>query len=156
MPEPAELAIRAGDALPMAAFAAWTGLMTLKARIVDPLAREFEACSGMPVSGFQALELLRARPSGLRMAELADALGLSRGGTTKVVTRLETEGYVMRVTPAGDRRATYARITEPGIVAVEQASPVHRRLVLEHLAPYLDGTDLGPLTQIATRLTARG
>lgn len=138
--------------LAIAAFAAWSGIVALQGRIVEPVCREFEARTGLTARAFHTLVLLRDRPSGRRMNELAQELCLSRGGTTKVVDRLERDGLVTRHSPPLDRRATYARITDAGRVVIERAEPEHEALLLAYLGPYLDATDLTPLTQIASRL----
>ncbi len=138
--------------LAVAAFAAWTGIVAIQSRVIDPVCRELEVRTGLTARAYHALLVLRDRPSGCRMNELADELSLSRGGTTKVVDRLEQAELVQRYSPQLDRRATYARITREGLVAVERAAPEHEALLVAHLGPYLGAADLVPLTQIASRL----
>ena len=48
------------------------------------------------------------------MSDIAHRLILSRGGTTKVIDRLETLGYVRRLPDPEDRRATVVEITGVG------------------------------------------
>ena len=59
------------------------------------------------------------------MGALADDLLLSRGGTTRLIARMEEAGLVRREIPAHDRRATYAHMTEKGQAALERAAPIH-------------------------------
>ena len=60
----------------------------------------------------------------LRMSDIANRLILSRGGTTKVVDRLETMGYVERLPDPDDRRATVVDITDAGRDAMARARAV--------------------------------
>ena len=63
------------------------------------------------------------------MSDVADRLVLSRGGTTKVIDRLETLGYVERRPDPEDRRATIVGITTEG----RQAVATSRSIVDEYL-----------------------
>jgi DNA-binding MarR family transcriptional regulator len=58
--------------------------------------------------------LLNLEHGDLRMSDIADKLVLSRGGTTKVIDRLEALGYVAREPDPQDRRATLVTITDAG------------------------------------------
>ncbi|UCG40035.1 MAG: MarR family transcriptional regulator [Acidimicrobiia bacterium] len=58
--------------------------------------------------------LLNLEHGDLRMSDIADKLVLSRGGTTKVIDRLEALGYVAREPDPEDRRATLVTITDAG------------------------------------------
>lgn len=60
----------------------------------------------------------------LRMSDIANRLILSRGGTTKVIDRLETMGYVERLPDPDDRRATVVDITDAGRDAMGRARAV--------------------------------
>lgn len=60
----------------------------------------------------------------LRMSDIANRLILSRGGTTKVIDRLETMGYVERLPDPDDRRATVVDITDAGRDAMARARAV--------------------------------
>ena len=62
----------------------------------------------------------------LRMSDIAHRLVLSRGGTTKVIDRLEEMGYVDRRPDAEDRRATVVELTPAGRDAAKRA-----RLVID-------------------------
>ena len=48
------------------------------------------------------------------MSELSRVLLVSNGNVTGIIERLVTEGAVVRVPVAGDRRATLVRLTENG------------------------------------------
>lgn len=68
--------------------------------------------------------LLRLADKPLRMSDIAHQLILSRGGTTKVIDRLETMEYVRRLPDPDDRRATVVDITDAGRDAMAGARAV--------------------------------
>ncbi len=75
----------------------------------------------------------------LRMAELAEAVLLTRSGLTRLVDRLERRGFVERRKCPSDARGFLAVITEEGLRRFEAARPTHlagvRRLFLDPLGP---------------------
>ena len=57
--------------------------------------------TGLLLADHEALLNLIVAESPLRMSDIAQLLTLSRGGTTKVIDRLEAMGYVARTPDAG-------------------------------------------------------
>jgi DNA-binding MarR family transcriptional regulator len=82
-------------------------------------------------------ELIRAPGNRLRMAELAERLLFTRSGVTRVVDRLERDGFVERHDCAHDGRGVYAILTEKGFETFEAAAVPHteglRRLFFDRL-----------------------
>jgi DNA-binding MarR family transcriptional regulator len=111
-------------------FEAHTGL-------VAELERRLEADSGLTVQWFEVmLRLARSHEHRLRMSELAAQVSLTPSGLTRVIDRLEAEGYVKRGTCPGDRRGLNAILTPKGLKRVEAAVPKH----IEHLEELFTGT----------------
>jgi DNA-binding MarR family transcriptional regulator len=75
----------------------------------------------------------------LRMTALARRTNATLPRLSRVVSRLEAEGYVERSPCLEDRRATNATLTEAGWKKVQQAAPGHvatvRSLVIDALTP---------------------
>ncbi|NQV06864.1 MarR family transcriptional regulator, partial [bacterium] len=69
----------------------------------------------------EALINLQHAATPLRMSDIAHRLILSRGGTTKVIDRLEEMGFVTRSPDPVDRRATMVEITPEGLAAAAAA-----------------------------------
>ncbi|MCX5316431.1 MarR family winged helix-turn-helix transcriptional regulator [Streptomyces sp. NBC_00154] len=73
----------------------------------------------------------------LRMHELARAIEMSLSGTTRIVHRLESEGFIERVQCEKDGRGWHASLTDAGLTRLEEAWPTNlaatRRLFLDHL-----------------------
>lgn len=75
----------------------------------------------------------------LRMTALARRTNATLPRLSRVVSRLEAEGYIERSPCAEDRRATNATLTDAGWKKVQQAAPGHvatvRSLVIDALTP---------------------
>lgn len=88
------------------------------------LEEQLQEQTGLLLADNEALLRLAAASEPLRMSDIAHRLILSRGGTTKVIDRLETMGYVQRLPDPDDRRATVVEITEAGREAMTNARAV--------------------------------
>jgi DNA-binding MarR family transcriptional regulator len=101
--------------------------------------------------------LLNLAEGPLSMSEIADRLILSRGGTTKVVDRLEEMGYVSRRPNTEDRRATIVEITEAGKEARARARTVIDAELEDMWARHITDEEAKVLIDVADRvLRARG
>jgi DNA-binding MarR family transcriptional regulator len=110
-----------GFMLPLRLFAAFRSL-------VDALHAELaeQGHPGMrPMYGF-ALQAIGAR--GTTATELAGRLGVSKQAAGKIVDRLETIGYVERVTDDLDARRKLVRLTNHGIDSLAKAAMIFQRL----------------------------
>jgi DNA-binding MarR family transcriptional regulator len=61
-----------------------------------------------------------------RMQDLADEIHLSQSALSRLVGRLEKAGHVSRAMCDHDRRGIWARVTDSGRAAQQQAAPTHR------------------------------
>lgn len=105
--------------------------------LVKALDAELEAEHGLPLSSYEVLLHLADAPERrLRMAELADRALLSRSGMTRLVDRLERDGFLERDACDDDRRGSFAVLTDAGAGVLARARPTHlagvRRRFLEH------------------------
>jgi DNA-binding MarR family transcriptional regulator len=134
---------------------AWYAQAKMNSRLLELMTAEQERRTGLPAAWFDVLAHLCPKDRGqVRMNELADELVVSRGGATRIIGRMEEEGLVARETPADDRRATYAVVTDKGRAAFEAALPVHLELVEEGFGRYLEPGDVEALLSIAARISA--
>lgn len=87
---------------------------------------ELDALCGLSLAWFEVLvRLARSEAGQLTMGALAGQVSLTTSGVTRLVDRMTSAGLVERVPCPSDRRVAYARLTETGRVALEQALPVH-------------------------------
>ncbi|MEV7239021.1 MarR family transcriptional regulator [Streptomyces sp. NPDC051020] len=105
--------------------------------------------AGLPLSEYTPLMHLSEAPGkAIRMSELAAACNLSLSGMTRVVTRLEKQGWVERAKCAQDGRGWNAVLTDAGLARLEQAWPVFLVSVRRHLVDHFRRQDLTQLTAI--------
>jgi DNA-binding MarR family transcriptional regulator len=128
-----------------AAFRALARAMIVLPRALDAdLVRE----QNLPLSEYLALMHLSEAPDRLlRMSDLAADCNLSLSGMTRIVTRLETDGFVERVTCTQDARGSNAVLTDTGLARLQQAYPTHLASVRRHVIDHWQGLDLAQLSQ---------
>ena len=90
----------------------------------------------------------------IRMSELAVACNLTFSGMTRVVSRLEKQGFVQRVRCTEDQRGLNAVLTEEGLARLRSSWGTHLASVRRHVLDNLAGQDLATLTS-ALRLIAK-
>ncbi len=129
-------------------FLAWYAMLQANLRLTERINAELEAEAGLPLSWFEVLATLSWAPeSCARMGALADDLLLSRGGTTRLIARMEEAGLVRREIPPHDRRATYAHVTEKGQEALDRAAPIHMAKVEEYFQQHLTEEEVDVLAR---------
>jgi DNA-binding MarR family transcriptional regulator len=99
---------------------------------------------GLSMHDYEILvELSEAALNRLRMTDLADRTAQSRSRLSHQVSRMEAKGLVVREGCEGDKRGTFAVLTEHGAEVIGQVAPHHvasvRRHFIDQLAP--DGLD---------------
>jgi DNA-binding MarR family transcriptional regulator len=118
--------------------ALWRRFVETHAAIVRRLDDDLRVQSGLTLSSYEVLlELVRAPGNRMRMAELAERLLFTRSGITRLVDRLERDGFVERNECPHDGRGVYAILTEKGFDTLEGAAVPHvdgiRRLFFDRL-----------------------
>ncbi len=83
------------------------------------------------------VELSEAPEHRLRMTDLADATSQSRSRLSHQISRMEQRGLVRRDECEGDKRGTFAVLTEAGTEAIERAAPSHVENVRRHFVDRL-------------------
>jgi DNA-binding MarR family transcriptional regulator len=124
----------------------WRLLAVLHARIEARLERVLQARYELSVSEYGVLELLsRQEKHHLRMGQLATAMALSQGATTRLVNRLEDRGLLTRCLCSTDRRGIYSEVTPAGFELLERARPEHNATLREALAEVSLNPDMAHL-----------
>jgi DNA-binding MarR family transcriptional regulator len=98
------------------------------------------------------VQLAEAPERRLRMAELADAVLLSRSGVTRLVDRLEVAGMVTRERFGGDGRGVVAVLTAKGVDTLRQAARTHLPGVVRHFVDHLNADELASFGEMCSRL----
>ena len=75
---------------------------------------------GRGMSRERLLTIISEYPEGIRQKDLAKAAGINASSASEVVSRLEDDGYLVRVIDENDKRATLLKLTEMGAVRAEE------------------------------------
>jgi DNA-binding MarR family transcriptional regulator len=135
--------------------AAWTGLLRTRERLMHELDRELHQAHGLSLAEYDVLvQLDAAGVQGLRMAELADAVLLTRSGLTRLVDRLEQQGLVARSRCPSDARGMHAALTPAGTGRVAAAASTHRDGIRRLFLDPLDDADLDHLVTTWAKLNS--
>ncbi len=118
---------------------AWRGLLKVHASLVKRLDAQLEAEHGLPLSSYEVLlQLDGAQERRMRMHDIASSVLLSRSGLTRLVDRLERDGYVERRSCQHDARGAFAVLTDAGRTKLAEARATHlagvRALFLAHFS----------------------
>lgn len=133
--------------------AAWRGLLRVHSALVRDLDAELELRHRLPLTWYEVLMTLdRAPHMQMRMSELADSVLLSRSGCTRLVDRLEREGFVERGECPGDARGSLAGLTTLGRHRLLEARPTHLEGVRRRFVDHLSEGELEGLAEVWDRV----
>ena len=108
---------------------------------------------GLTINDFEALlHLSRAEESRMRRVDLAEKLILTASGVTRLLDGLEEAGLVDRAACAGDRRVTYAVLTEAGHAKLKDASRSHVADIRAFFEARFSSEELDQLAALLGRL----
>jgi DNA-binding MarR family transcriptional regulator len=129
---------------------AWANLRLTYREMSKLIDERLRTESGSTLGDFDVLNELHCTPDHrLQMLTLADRLGVTRGGLTRIIDRLVERGWVSRDRPAHNRREVYVLITDEGSRVVRDARASYVRLLSQTLGTHLDD---GALDDLATNL----
>jgi DNA-binding MarR family transcriptional regulator len=102
---------------------------------------------------YGVLLLVGRSPNGVRpIGELINATAFTSGGVTRLVDRMEREGYVERRPCPTDRRVQYVGLTDKGQDMLERATEVHLRGIQEHVMDVLEAEEVATLDAVLAKL----
>ncbi|MCW1097542.1 MarR family transcriptional regulator [Streptomyces sp. RS2] len=129
----------------------WCALSLLHGRIESHLERALQTGHGLSVREYSLLDVLSRQHDGegghLQMKQVADSVVLSQSATTRLVTRLEDRGLLMRYLCPTDRRGIYTNVSEEGLKLLEEARPTNEAALREALAQAAEDPQLEPLVR---------
>jgi DNA-binding MarR family transcriptional regulator len=109
---------------------AWRAVLNAHTSVVARVEDELAAADLPPLAWYDVLWAIRRAPGRrIRMADLADAVTISRGGLTKLADRLESAGLLRREAAADDGRGLYAVLTRDGAAMLRRMWPVYARVL---------------------------
>ncbi|MFE4520467.1 MarR family winged helix-turn-helix transcriptional regulator [Kitasatospora sp. NPDC056783] len=115
----------------------WGALSVLHGRIESHIERALQANHDLSVREYSLLDVLSRQHDGvgghLQMKQVADAVVLSQSATTRLVTRLEDRGLLLRYLCPTDRRGIYTNVSKDGLKLLEEARPTNDAALREAL-----------------------
>jgi DNA-binding MarR family transcriptional regulator len=112
----------------------WNELESEHARVREALEHALQREHRLSLSEYEVLGRLAASPEGhRRIQELAEEIHLSQSALSRLVQRLEDDGFVSRSVCDHDRRGVYACVTDAGRRAQAEAHPTHASVLSETL-----------------------
>ncbi|MBY5918434.1 MarR family transcriptional regulator [Rhizobium leguminosarum] len=92
----------------------WLRMLSTTKLITTEIRRRLRSEFSATLPQFDVMAQLYREKDGLRLGELSKRTMVTNGNVTGLVERLETDGFVQRITPDGDRRVTVAKLTPAG------------------------------------------
>ncbi len=112
----------------------WTELETEHARVREAMEHALQREHRLSLSEYEVLRRLSESPEGhRRIQELAEEIHLSQSALSRLVQRLEDDGYVCRNVCDHDRRGVFACVTDAGRKAQSEAHPTQVSVLAETL-----------------------
>jgi len=122
-------------------------------QLTRQLDAELETRHGLSLSGLELMSRLAAvADRRLRLSTLADQVGLSVSGVSRLVDTLEEGGFVERLTCPEDGRAVHAWLTEDGLELVHEAQATHFAGVQRDFFAHLSCGELSTLADVFARV----
>ncbi len=112
----------------------WSELETEHARVREAMEHALQREHRLSLSEYEVLRRLAESPEGhRRIQELAEEIHLSQSALSRLVQRLEDDGYVCRNVCDHDRRGVFACVTDAGRKAQLKAHPTQVSVLAETL-----------------------
>ncbi len=112
----------------------WNELEAEHARVREALEHRLQREHRLSLTEYEVLRRLAESPEGhRRIQELAEEIHLSQSALSRLVQRLEDDGFVCRNVCDHDRRGVFACVTDAGRKAQAEAHLTHVSVLAETL-----------------------
>jgi DNA-binding MarR family transcriptional regulator len=128
-------------------------LVRLEIELWDAVDARLSADCGLPLGRFMTMRAIAGRPD-CRVQDIAEELGITVGGTSKVVDRVVAAAHCIRRPNPDDKRSSLIELTPAGAEALAKATTCFEDELERRLGSALPGGDLRELTATLTRLRA--
>jgi DNA-binding MarR family transcriptional regulator len=125
--------------------AVFTDLVRVETRLYNAVAERVRAEAGVGAGHFELLRYVRDHPDA-RVADLASAFAIGVGTTSKIVDRLEKEGWMERRPNPANRRSSLLALTPAGDAVVSRAEPAWQAAIQEILGGAIASDELAALS----------
>jgi DNA-binding MarR family transcriptional regulator len=123
----------------------FTDLVRVETRLYNAVAERVKAETGVAAGHFELLRYVRDHPDA-RVADLASAFAIGVGTTSKIVDRLERQGWMERRPNPANRRSSLLALTPAGESAGSRAEPAWQAAIQEILGGAVTPAELTALS----------
>jgi MarR family transcriptional regulator, 2-MHQ and catechol-resistance regulon repressor len=128
-------------------------LLEVSRRLEVVFARTITDRAGLPGPRFELLlRLARTPGEQLTMSELADQLGVTSGGATRLVDKVAADDLVVRRPCSTDRRVHHVALTDAGREIIGEALAAHRADLAREMTDRLTATERAQLDALLDKL----
>jgi DNA-binding MarR family transcriptional regulator len=136
--------------------AAWGGLLRSHASMTRAMNAQLVAEHGITLSDYDVMVQLENAPGcRMRRIDLANSVLLTASGITRLLDRLEAEGWVCKEHCSSDARVTWAVLTESGHQKLAEAAQTHHADIARLFTDRLSTEELDALGCLLGRLASR-
>jgi len=130
-------------------------LIRLEIELWNRIDTRLRQAHSLSLASFETLYFIaRSREGSLRVGDLAGALRITQGATSKLVDRVEAAGLIRRELDADDRRACRIALTDDGTRTLADASRTYEAELTSALDAALSPDEQRHLHDLVTRLLA--
>ena len=129
----------------------FTDLVRAETRLYNAVAERLKAEAGLGAGTFELLRYVRDHPDA-RVADLAAAFAIGVGATSKIVDRLEKQGWTERRPNPANRRSSLIALTPAGESVVARAEPGWQAAIQEILGGAVIPAELAALARALAAL----
>lgn len=122
----------------------FTDLVRAETRLYNAVAERLKAAAGVGAGTFELLRYVRDHPDA-RVADLAATFAIGVGTTSKIVDRVEKQGWMRRRPNPANRRSSLLALTPAGESVVSRAEPAWRAAIQEILGEAVTSDELSAL-----------
>jgi DNA-binding MarR family transcriptional regulator len=134
----------------------WRALMRIVVALPRQLDSDMVRATGLTANEYKTLMGLSEAPNReLRMAELANATGLSASRMTRLVDDLQSRGLVIKRASTEDGRGNVAKLTPQGFSKLKSAWPAHLASVRRRVFDQIDSAAVKRAAQAMSGVAAR-
>lgn len=145
------------SALDLQHLKAWESLIRAHGALIKAICQRMGEKCEIGLDTYEVLLSLEQAPQRrLTMGGLADIVMLSPSGVTRLVDRLQRDGFLERVCNPSDKRSFYAVLTPMGLAAREKAWPTVQECIREVFASKLSEQEAETLTKLLLKFVKSG
>jgi len=128
-------------------------LVRLETELWNAVEGRLRSGHGVTLPFFEFMQVISQRPN-CRVQDIATALAITVGGTSKIVDRMEAAGYCIRQANPSDRRSSIIKLTPAGKRLLPKITATVDDELHLRLGSRLSGRSLAQFARTLTRLRA--